>query len=281
MIDEYVSGVISLHQDDLRPSPPLQWSFYMPTYGPPVPGDWGSVEIDVKEEVRKYRARQKFAWDTDPAEQVSSISDLSALEESSSSPTNPEPDSEASGDIEGRGFNIEIPDSSGWWKADPPARDAAADAVSWGGGGVQGSVTTHRRPQPSTPVTFQRRPLGSTPGANKALSTTAAHHRRVPAPHTPLTTLRPPTPLTTLPRRPTAAAVQMRRQEEGVEGGERREWSGAEEDGARATQSARVSGTRTGLQEGTTPAVARQGRWGVGQQLLHPRQQQQAKGFRV
>ena len=230
----------------------------MPTYGPPVPGDWGSVEIDVKEEVRKYRARKKYAWDTDPAEQVSSISDLSALEESSSSPTAPEPDSEASGDIEGRGFNIEMPDSCLWWKADPPARDAAADAVSWGGGVGQGSVTTHRRPQPSTPVTrvtAQRRPLGSTPGAGKALSTTAAHHRRVPPPPTPLSTLPPPTPLTV----------------------ERREGSGAEEGGARATQSARVSGTRTGLQAGTTPAVARQGRWGVGQQQQQPRQQQQAK----
>ena len=70
LIEEYVSGVISLHQDDLRPAPPLQWSFYMPTYGPPVPGDWGSVEIDVKEEVRKYRARQKFAWDTEDRKSV-------------------------------------------------------------------------------------------------------------------------------------------------------------------------------------------------------------------
>ena len=61
---------MQLHADDLNTEPPVPYALFLPTYGAPVPGDIGSWQVDSDEEIRKYRTRQRYDWDTQPEEQV-------------------------------------------------------------------------------------------------------------------------------------------------------------------------------------------------------------------
>ena len=185
-----------------------QYSLYLPTHGPAVPGDLGCLILDSDEEIRKYRATKTRSKDTERKtgesseitsgfdslplpegveipEKWSSVSGLTEWEQrSSSSFPSPEPDSQASGDAFGRGMNIEIPEECLWWDKSPPPKDPPkgreADAFGVGGGGMGSTpmASAKRMPGTATPsAVSSRRPLApgvakyATPGANRVFST--------------------------------------------------------------------------------------------------------------
>jgi len=181
-----------------------QFSLYLPTHGPAVPGDLGCLILDSDEEIRKYRAAKTLSKDTErkrgesseitsgfdspplpegveiPEKWSSSVSGLTELEQrSSSSFPSPEPDSQASGDAHGRGMNIEIPEECLWWDKSPPPKDPPkgreADAFGVGGGGMGSTpmASAKRMPVTATPsaVSSRRPPAFATPGANRVFST--------------------------------------------------------------------------------------------------------------